>query len=95
MLFSLIVRLGAKIINPCLSLLFPVALRHVALDSSLLSAHELRVDALRGILSSHSPRFRLHIGTEAREMADSFRVECTGARFNTLRIAEGICERRS
>lgn len=72
---------------------FSVFLHRVALDSTLLSAHELRVYALPRISLAHCHRILLHIRAEAHEMADSFRVECTGACFDTLWNVDGIYER--
>jgi 7 transmembrane receptor (Secretin family) len=65
-----------------------------ASDSSLLFTHKLRVDALRGLLPSYCSRFRLHLRAEAREVANSDRMECSSAVPDTLRRATRLCQRR-
>lgn len=75
--------------------LLSVALCDVTFDSPLLPSHQLRVDALRGFLSTHGAGFRLHLGTEAGSVANSVRVERSGVLFNTLRNAERLRKRGS
>lgn len=64
-----------------------VALRNASSDTPLLSPHELRVDALRGLLPTHGARVRLHLRAEACAVADSFGLECAGSLFDPLRLS--------
>lgn len=59
-------------------------MRRSPFDTSLLPAHQLRLDVMRGILFAHSPRFRLHFGAKACEMAYGIRMECTCSISYTL-----------
>lgn len=68
-----------------LFLFYIATLRHVTFNSPLFPSDELRVDALRGILSPHGPRLCLHLRAKARQMADSFRVERSGTLSHPLR----------
>lgn len=72
-----------------------MALRNAPSDTSLLPSYQLRVDALRGLLPPHCPRFRFHIGAEAREVVDSFGMERASSRANFVRQLEGIRQRGS
>lgn len=67
-----------------------MALRDAPSDSTLLSSDELRVDALRGLLSAHRPRFRFHFRAKTCKMAHSDGLERTGTIFITLWNAKRI-----
>lgn len=71
-----------------------MALCDAALNPALFPPHQLRLDALRRFLSAYSARFRVHFGEEAREMADSSRLECTSFLSDFIRFPSRLRERR-
>lgn len=71
-----------------------VALCDAALNPALFPPHQLRLDALRRFLSAYSARIRVHFGEEAREVADSSRLECTSFLSDFIRFPSRLRERR-
>lgn len=73
--------------------LVPGRLRRSAPRAALLSAHQLRVDAVRRILSAHGARVGVHLRAAPRPMAYGFRLD--GARSDSRRVRLGTWHRRS
>lgn len=62
----------------------PDALRCPAHNATLLPPVQLLLDALRGILSAHRPRRRIHFREEAGQMAHRIRLGLPGHRHIRL-----------
>lgn len=85
-------------LTPSLSIILPStgALHRPAPGAALLSPDQLRVDAVRRILSAHGPGVGLCLGEKTRQLAGGARLDCTGSRdhglwlFTSLRqLADG------